>query len=388
MDDPTLPIIGSPMLWQFHFLEFLPTAFFLAVMFLLTMVYIAILFESYIKICCTKLEKLIHINCWQCFCKWADGQLGIITTVAFPNLFSIRHISVASDSELESANNEQHVQAGGRRLVKEILFLDRATKFGTYTSRQTSKYSGKLVRVFGILGSIILLFSAMAFFRYFPVTLGTECVEEDGKSYTWFCYYANANSSDQAINCTLYNNNPPDESNSSALICYAISGELAKSSAAALGLYKISSACVCVVVYIALKWNRWCGKVREKLNKKRIRRYKTCQCITHKYCCTLVYSLSCYILFTTIGIFLLYTYVPNSISSEYTSNHYLTGEFVYRFSIVYVFIFLGIFSLVMPFTLIFYKGMNSSYYFLASEGEEKIQTTESDSGSNNGYDEI
>ena len=386
MDGPTLPIIGNPMLCLFHLLEFLPTVCFLAVTCLVTVFYMLLLLESYAKLFYEnpELEKPIHINCWQSFCKWADGQLGTVATVAFPNLFSMRHISIAS--ELESADNEQHVQADGRRLVKEILFLNRATKFGTYDSRKTCTYSGRLIRVFGMLGTIILLLSAGAFFRYFPVTLGTECVE-DGKFNTWFCYYANASISDQAINCTLYNiNNPPDESNSSALICYAISGELAKSSAAAVGLYQISSICVFLAVRFALNWNRWCGKVRGKMNKKP--GCKTCQCIMHKYCCVFVYSVACFILFITIAFFLLYTYIPNSISNEYTSNHYLTGEFVYRFSFVYIFIFLGIFFLVLPITLIHYKGMNSSYYFLASEGKEELQTTESDSGSNNGYDEI
>ena len=390
MDGPTLPIIGNPMLWHFQALEFLPNIAFLAVMGILPLGYPILACISIICTCCTD-SKILIMNClarcWQGFCKWVGGHLGTVATVAFPNLFSMRHISVASESE--SADNEQHVQAGGRRLVKEILFLNRATKFGTYTSRQTSKYSGQLIGIFGILGTIILLFSSMAFFRYFPVTLGTECVEEDGKSNTWFCYHANASSSDQAINCTLYNiNNPPDESNSSALICYAISGELAKSSAAALGLYKISSLCVFLAVRFALIWDRWCGKVHEKINKKP--GCKKCQCITHKYCCALVYSLVCFILFQTIAVFLVYIYfVLNPISNEYTFNHHLTGEYVYRISIAYIFFFLAFFFLIIPCNmLVCHKGMNSNYYFLASKGKEEFQTTESDSESNNGYDEI
>ena len=384
MGGPTLPVIGNPMRVLFLLLEFLPTAFFMAVMWifsiLLFIVFLCksckILFKNSKEV--HKMNKEPNNDCWQCCNKGIDGLLGTITVLVFPTLFSMRHISVPSESRTsEAAVNEQ--QASERKHVKEILFVDRTTKFGTYDSRKTPKYSGLLIQVFGMLGTIILLLSAGAFFRYFPVTLGSECVEEDAKFNTWFCYHANASRSDQAINCTLYNiNNPPDESNSSALICYAISGELAKPSAAAYGLYKISSLCVLIAVHIALKWGSCCGKAHEWISKKKP------WCENHpceiKLCYVLAYSSASFAFFLIITIIILLTYGVNAI--DYTPNHYFTGEFVYRLSILYIFLFLAIFFLVIPCNmLICYEGINSSYYFLASEGEEEFQTTEPDSES-------
>ena len=381
MDGPTLPIIGNPMRVLFLLCEFLPTAFFMAMMWIFSII-LFIVFLCKPCIIHSENSKEDHKkneepnnNCCQCFNKGIDGLLGTITVLVFPTLFSMRHISVLSESRaLEAAVNEQ--QASERKLVKEILFVDRTTKFGTYYNNETNKYSGLLIRVFGVLGIAILLFSAGAFFRYFPVTLGTECVEEDDRFNTWFCYHANASISDQAINCTLYNiNNPPDESNSSALICYAISGELAKSSAAALGLYKISSLCVLIAVHIALKWGSCCGKAHEWISKKKPWcEHHPCE-IIYKLCYVLAYSSASCALFLIIAIIILLTYGENAI--DYTPNHYLTGEFVYRLSILYIFLFLAIFFLIIPCNmLICYKGINSSYYFLASKGKEELQDTE------------
>ena len=403
MDGSTLPLFGNPSLWKFRLLELVPTFVFMFVMWICSVVYLLFFsFKPAVKLLCGNSEHCkTCLSCLQRFDKWIDEHLGTISVIVFPRLFSMKHISVASESlpsrsllsqsvPFEPELSAVNVQPNGRKYVKEILFLDRTTKSDTHDSRKTFFiYSIVLIRVFGMLGSIILLFSAVAFFRYFPVTLGTQCVEEDGKFNTWFCYHANASNSDQAINCTLYNiNNPPDKSNSSALICYAISGELAKSSAAALGLYKISSICVLFAVHIALILDRLCGKVcKHKWFNKMFNCEKHPRTIKLCYVCG--YSLACFVLFLAIGVILLYRYIINSISNEYTFNHYFTGEFMYGVSLVSIFFILAIFFLIIPCNmLICYKGINSSYYFLASEGEEEFQDTDSDSESDNGYDEI
>ena len=214
----TLPIIGTPSLEFFDFLDFLPLAF---------LVLLIVGWQGYLIATVLGQYTLGQDQGAKCLnyklIKFVGNNACVIL---FPNLF------------------KKHKQCRGSNERTFILFLDRDIK------------NLKLKGAFYSFAFSILSASALVFFRLFPVALSGECLEKDAFLRPLFCY-TNKN---YPVNCSEIVNNTTGES--SEVVCYALSTNIGLAVAAAVGFAELVAGLVTVYVraseyWLKKKWN-WC----------------------------------------------------------------------------------------------------------------------------------
>ena len=220
---PTLPIIGTPSLEFFQFLDNIP---------LLPLVIVLFVWQVYMMV-----TLRWHYTGEQDQVKWLNYKLiqvvgNNVCVILFPNLF------------------KKHKQCRGSNERTFILFLDRDIENQL-----------KLKGAFYSLAFSILSASALVFFRLFPVALSDECLEKDALLRPLFCY---TNQSNFPVDCAEFTNNTTREfGDSFEVVCYALSTNVGLAVAAAVGFAKVVAVLVTVYArageyWFKKEWNRWC----------------------------------------------------------------------------------------------------------------------------------
>ena len=271
----TLPIIGTPSLEFFDFLDFLPLAF---------LVLLIVGWQGYLIATVLGQYTLGQDQGAKCLnyklIKFVGNNACVIL---FPNLF------------------KKHKQCRGSNERTFILFLDRDIK------------NLKLKGAFYSFAFSILSASALVFFRLFPVALSGECLEKDAFLRPLFCY-TNKN---YPVNCSEIVNNTTGES--SEVVCYALSTNIGLAVAAAVGFAKLVAVLVTAYVRASefwlmkkwkrTKWNKYCFIIW----KKKWNRF-----------CFIILSIFAFLVVT--GVAFAYAYI--SIGAKISNTPVATGELV------------------------------------------------------------
>ena len=280
----TIPIIGTPLLGFFQFLDILPLVV-LGLVLTVWQVYIIgwqvciIGWQIYIMV--TTLG--LHVWGIERGAKCLNNKLiklvgNNVCVILFPNLF------------------KKHKQCTGSNERTFILFLDRNIE--------------NQLRLKGALYSLafsILSASALVFFRLFPVALSGECLEKDALLRPLFCY---TNQSNFPVDCAEFANSTIEASDSFEVICYALSTNVGLAVAAAVGFAKVVAVLVTVYVRASEFW----------LKKNR------------NQCCFCILSLIAFAVVTGVAA----VYVIISVGAKISNTPEATGVLVARFAYIFL----------------------------------------------------
>ena len=265
----TLPIIGTPRLGFFHFLDLLPLAVLGLVLFA---------WQGYLTVTALGYCVWGQDQCAKCLNYKLINFVGNNACVKlFPNLF------------------KKHKQCRGSNERTFILFLDRDIE------------NLKLKGAFYSLAFSILLASALVFFRFFPVALSGECLEKDALLRPLFCY---TNQSDFPVDCAKFTNNTTKEfSDSLEVVCYALSTSVGLAFAAALGFAELVAVLVTAYVRASEFW----------LKKKRNR------------CCFIILSLIAFAVVTGVAAAYVVISVGGKLSNTPVATGEIVARYAYIF---------------------------------------------------------
>ena len=217
MTVPTLPGTSwSPPLWIFMALDYGGEA----LAYLLLLITVSLAYFYFFRYCCK--------SCCEGKCTWIVDFLTkgsrILNVVMFPGLFN-KH----KDRDLDkSRSNKRWITR------KFILFLDRRVE-----------NNFQIIISFYFLSLAIFSTGLLAFFRYIPVEISSECLRKDDHDRDLFCY---TNGSAWPVDCAAYNSTNSDLQEIDFL-CYSFSVfDLGIAIAAAAALAKLAT--VCITIYI------------------------------------------------------------------------------------------------------------------------------------------
>ena len=269
----TLPIIGTPPKEFFLALDYLPFAVLLLVL---------IGWQGYIVVTLLGDHVCRKYQCGKCLdCKLVQFVGNTVCVTLFPNLF------------------KKHKQCRGSNERTFILFLDRNIE-----NQSRLKYA------LHSLGFSILLVSALVFFRLFPVALSSECLEKDALLRSLFCY---TNQSDFPVDCIEFATNTTREaSDSSTVVCYALSTSIGLAVAAALGFAKLVAGLVTAYVRASEYW------LTKEWKKEKWKKY-----------CFFTLSIIAFAVVTGVA----FAYASISIGARISNT---TGELVARYAYIFL----------------------------------------------------
>ena len=342
---PGLPVIGHPQRSLFILLESVPVAAFFVLFTVIELM--AILFTCYplyLAILPEILGKLLHKGV---------SFLFKLPVYVFPKLFTKKKLRLEGEEESE-----------------ELLYLDQPLQLSYRGKKWQSQC---VVLLFATLAVMACCITALGFFRYFPVSISLECLEKDNNFNTLFCYtdtkdwhywdlpldceeYQQMNKSDKIVNTDDSNSNGFE----SDVVCYALSLDIGKSAAIALGIYKILSFLVVATVFIMKIW------VRLWLCCAQCCKFKP----SHTMCCsTICYSCICFVAISTSGILSI-------IFLEFKSDLKIfgVGESYYRLAYCLAFFIPAVYFLYIPWPTRHYIVGEDTYSYLATSDEQMRQS--------------
>ena len=353
---PKLPIIGiTPQRSLFILLEAVPDGAFLILfavielMAIIAFVYLCISVKCNCKLLKKFEELVVKLHKYELYC----FQLPVYV---FPKLFA-----------------KKKIQLEGKGDSEEILYLDQRLQLSFGEKEWRSQC---VVILFTTLAVMVCCITALGFFRYFPVTISLECMEEDNNFNTLFCYtdtkkwryedlpldceeYQNMNKSEKIVNTDDSNSNGFE----SDIICYALSVDIAKSSAVAFGIYKFLSILVFATVFA--------GKLLVQFCLRCAHGKCGCERSSIKCCSAICYSLMCVSAFVVSGIVSIFV-----LNSKSDLKNLGTGELYYRLAYVIGFFVCAVYFLYIPlYTLHFIDGEDTYSYLATSDEQMKRSRT-------------